>query len=285
MRQSLEAARFASPDAELHETVVKRVMELVMERGFQVPPPLIGQEIHRMIRELTNNPDPYAQVKREFNDLMLSRMEALRNRIHASSHPFETAVRIVIAGNTIDCALRASIRPEMVDEAVEAALCEPINGNLAELEEVVRRSENIIYLIDNCGEIVCDRLLIELLMPKKITAVVRGTPVINDATLEDAKYVGLTDVVPVISNGNDGLGTILEQCSEEFMEHFRAADLVISKGLGNFETLICYGSEVITQTIAFLFKAKCAFIAGFSGTQLGDAVVRIQKKGEKLFSP
>jgi uncharacterized protein with ATP-grasp and redox domains len=272
MRQSLEAARFASSDTELHEKVVRNVMEMVLQRGFRIPPPIIGQEIHRVIRKMVNK-DPYAQVKRQFNDLLLSQMDALRKKITASETPFETAVRIAIAGNMIDCALRANLQPSLVDEAVAAALQEPIVGDLAGFQKWVEKSDKILYLLDNCGEIVCDRLLIEQMFPKKVTAAVRGMPVLNDATLEDAKYVGLTEIVPVISNGNDAIGTILEQCSEEFTEHFYSADLIISKGLGNYETLITAPPEKTTRPIAFLFKAKCAFIAQFSGTKLGDTVI------------
>ena len=276
MRQSLEAARFASDDTSLHENAVRTIMEMVMNRGFHIPPPLIGQEMHRAIRIMTNNPDPYAKVKREFNDLLLSKMASLRELIENSADRFETALRIAIAGNMIDCALRANIHPGLVDEAVSKALSEPIVGDANELKQLIEKSDKILYILDNCGEIVCDRLFIEQILPKKITAAVRGTPVINDATLEDAEYIGLTDIVPVISNGNDGLGTILEQCSEEFLEHFHSADLILSKGLGNYETLITYGPEIIRQPVMFLFKAKCFFIANFAGVQLGDTVVRLK---------
>jgi len=277
LRQALEAARFATPDNHLHEQIIRQAMTDVLDMGFATPPPVIGQKIHRTIRELANNNDPYLFVKQKFNDLMLSRLDHFRELVNSSPDPFETAVRLSIAGNTIDFAIRANLEAKDIDEAVEQALKQPINGDINELRQTIENAGKILYLTDNSGEIVCDRLLIEHLLPKDITACVRGLPIINDAILDDAKQVGLTEIVPVISNGNDGMGTMLEQCSQEFMTVFHEADLIISKGLGNYETLICYDQKMLPQPVAFLFKAKCAFIAQFSGTQLGDCVVRMHQ--------
>ena len=277
LRQSLEAARFATPDQEIHEKAIREAMNCVLEMGFQTPPPVIGQQIHRIIRSLTNSPDPYLAVKQAFNELMLSRIDHFRELIAASSDPFDTAVRLAIAGNSIDFAIRANLEAKDIDVAIDQALTQPINGDVKELRQTIEKANKILYIADNAGEIVCDRLLIEQLLPKDIVACVRGMPVINDAMIDDAKQVGLTEVVPVITNGNDGMGTVLEQCSQEFMAVFNEADLIISKGLGNYETLICYDDSQLPQTVAFLFKAKCSFIARFSGTQMGDCVVRIKQ--------
>jgi len=281
LRQSLEAARFATPDTEIHETVIRKVMNCVLEMGFQTPPPVIGQKIHRTIRALTKNPDPYLHVKQAFNELMFSRIDHFRELVSASSDPFDTVVRLAIAGNSIDFAIRANLEAKDIDAAIDQALTLPINGDINELRQTIEKSSKILYLLDNSGEIVCDRLLIEQLLPKDIVACVRGLPVINDALLDDAKQVGLTEVVPVITNGNDGMGTVLDQCSQEFMTVFNEADLIISKGLGNYETLICYDDSQLPQTVAFLFKAKCSFIAQFTDTQLGDCVIRIKNSATK----
>ena len=286
LRQSLEAARFATPDTEIHERVIREVMNCILEMGFQTPPPVIGQKIHRTIRTLTNNPDPYLKVKQAFNELMFSRINHFRELIAASGDPFDTAVRLAIAGNSIDFAIRANLEEKDIDTAIDQALTQPINGDVNTLRQTIDNANKILYLADNAGEIVCDRLLIEQLLPKEIVACVRGLPVINDSLMDDAKQVGLTEVVPVITNGNDGMGTVLEQCSQEFMSIFNESDLIISKGLGNYETLICYDDSQLPQTVAFLFKAKCSFIAQFTGTQLGDCVVRIRDAnlGEELAS-
>jgi len=279
-RQSLDAARFVSDDPKIHEQVLRRSLEISLERGFIDTPPLLGQEIHREIRRLTGNPDPYAAVKKEFNTLIFSQIDHFREIIRSAENPLEAAVRVAVGGNTIDFALGPHLSAETVNDAMQKAMGQPINGDLQQFFDVVATAKNILYLLDNSGEIVCDRLLIEELLrkesPPTITAVVRGFPVINDATREDAKFVGLTDLVEVIDNGNDGLGTILELCGPTFHEHLAHADLVISKGLANYETLIEYGPEKYSKTTAYLFKAKCAFIAKFSGTSLGDLVVQVR---------
>jgi len=278
-RQSLDAARFASKDPKVHDQVLRRSLELALERGFTDTPPLLGQEIHREIRRLTGNPDPYADVKKEFNTLIFSQIDHFRAIIRGAENPLEAATRVAIGGNTIDFALGAHLTADFVNEAMQKAMGQPINGDLVQFFDVVSKAKNILCLLDNSGEIVCDRLLIEELLrrepPPKITAVVRGFPVINDATREDAEFVGLTNLVEVIGNGNDGLGTILEICGPTFHEHLAQADLVIAKGLANYETLIEYGPEQLSKTTAYLFKAKCSFIAQFSGTSLGDLVVQV----------
>ena len=277
-RQSLEAARFATDDPRLHEQVLRKVLALVQDEGFTKIPPLVAQNIQRIVRQETGNADPYAEPKRRFNGLMLGLRDSLRERIRRSLSPLETAARLAIAGNTIDFALRADLDERMIHEAIEVSLRQPINGSVVDFISTVSAARNILYLLDNCGEIVCDQLLMEELLrlpnPPKIVAVVRGAAVINDATRTDAEQIDLTETVPVIDNGNDGVGTILEQCGEEFREWFRLSDLLISKGLANYETLVEYDSRRLWQRVCFLFKAKCAFIACYAGVTVGDLVIR-----------
>ncbi len=126
--------------------------------------------------------------------------------------------------------------------------------------QAAARAGRILYLADNAGEIVFDRLLVEALAPQRVTLAVRGTPVLNDATAADARAVGLTEICEVIDNGSDAPGTVLEDCSREFRQRFSTADLIIAKGQGNFETL----SEA-PGNIFFLFKVKCPVIATRTG--------------------
>ena len=131
------------------------------------------------------------------------------------------------------------------------------------------RASRILYLADNAGEIVFDRLLIERMPPGKVTVGVRGFPVINDATMKDAEDTGMTELAEVIDNGSDGPGTILDDCSQSFRDRFDEADLIIAKGQGNYETL----SEV-DKDIYFLLKAKCAVIARDMGCQEDDMILK-----------
>ncbi|MDR0336054.1 MAG: ARMT1-like domain-containing protein [Planctomycetaceae bacterium] len=277
-RQSLEAARFACHNESQHTTVLRRTLELVHDKGFTMIPPLVAQEIQRIVRDETGNTDPYSVQKQEFNALMLSVREPLRQKIRDSEHPLRMAIQLAIAGNAIDYAVRADWSETMVLETIETALKQSINGKIEPFIESITHSRNVLYLLDNCGEIVCDQLLIEELQrfqPKLcVTAVVRGAAVLNDVTWTDVRQVGLDQSVAVIDNGNDAVGTVLEQCGSEFQTKFKQADLIIAKGLANYETLIEYNHEQLPQTVYYFFKAKCPFIARFVGVQLGDLVIR-----------
>ena len=137
-----------------------------------------------------------------------------------------------------------------------------------DFDNAVANAQRILYLTDNAGEIVFDRLLIEQLEPAQVTVAVRGRPIINDATLADARAVGLHELVEIIDNGSDAPGTLLDDCSQEFKRRFRAADLIIAKGQGNYETL-----SQERRNIYFLFKAKCSVIAEHAGVALGTHVL------------
>ncbi|MDO5580115.1 MAG: ARMT1-like domain-containing protein [Planctomycetia bacterium] len=278
MRQSLEAARLAVADSRTHLKILESVMRLILEEGVDVNPPFIGQKIHRLIREISCNPDPYKKEKQFFNSVMLDQFDLMQKRMRESSDPLDCAVRWAISGNSIDFALGKPDKEKVV-AALDTALELPLNGSLSDLREEIQKAHSILYLTDNAGEIVCDRLLIELLTAdpyrKDLTVAVRGKPILNDAIREDAEMVGLKGIVPVIDNGNDGLGTMLEYCSPPFIEHFQTADLIIAKGLANYETLIENKGPVCPRRIAYLFKSKCPFISHFAGTTVGDLVIRI----------
>ena len=168
---------------------------------------------------------------------------------------------------------------ELLLQTFEPALQQPLNGNVASFVEAIKKAKQILYLLDNCGEIVCDQLLMEEIKRFRpdvaLVAVVRGEPVLNDATREDARQTGLDKIVPIIDNGNDALGTVLEQCGNEFMEAFAQSDTIIAKGLANYETLIEYDSRQLPQTVCYLFRAKCRFIAKCAGATMNDLVVRV----------
>jgi len=279
LRQSLEAARFATNDETVQQKVLADGMRRVLDSGMTTPPPIIGREIHRLIKSVTGNQDPYAEEKARSNRTMLAQLETMRRRIKTASDPFEMAVRLAIAGNSIDNALGV-LDPKKIEQAFDAALSVPINGSADRLRQYVESANWIFYLTDNAGEIICDRLLIELITQKwqkPVTVAVRGKPIINDATLEDGKIAGLAamPLVELIDNGNDGLGTFLNECSPEFLRHFTEDSLVIAKGLANYETLVENKSDIQPKRITYLFKAKCPFISRYAGTKMGDLVVRI----------
>jgi len=182
----------------------------------------------------------------------------------------ETAVRLAIAGNIIDLGVKTSIKESNVEKVIRDCLTADFDNQQVEgFRNAVSRAEKIFYLADNAGEIVFDRLLIEQLPAEKVTVVVKGSPVINDATMEDAEFAGLTEMVEVIDNGSDAPGTILKTCSRIFRNRFEEADLIIAKGQGNYETL-----SDVDKNIFFVLKAKCPVIARDLGCEVGEMIFR-----------
>jgi uncharacterized protein with ATP-grasp and redox domains len=232
-------------------------------------PPEMGQRIHRMIRELTGCNDPYREFKHWANSSALELLPKLRGLIEDADDPVEMALRISIAGNVIDFGAKPQMGEINVRDAIDESLVLPLDGDLEEFRDAVSMANDILYLLDNSGEIVFDGLLIEYLGAKNITAVVRGAPVINDSTMVDAEECGITKLVAVIDNGSDVPGTLLDECSDEFRRRFDAADLIIAKGQGNYETL----SEADAD-IFFILKVKCAVIAKDIGCDVGSMVLK-----------
>lgn len=269
VRQALDSARLVTDDETVHEQVLREVLREVGEMDFHSSPPVMGQHMHRLIRRLVADDDPYRNIKDHFNRLALALYPELEKRIEGSRDPLETAVRVAIAGNIIDFGSNCDLEDSRVEEAIESSLVAPLSKSAVEdLRESAGRATSILYLGDNAGEIVFDRLLIEQLPRQKVTYVVRGSPVINDATMSDALATGMTDLVEVIDNGSDAPGTILETCSVAFRRRFEAADLVIAKGQGNYETL----SEA-DKSIFYLLKVKCPVIARHIGCDVDSLAV------------
>ena len=278
IRQSLDAARHATDDELVHEQVVRGVLDLSKNLDMHQSPPVIGQRIHQLIRKLVGVDDPYHGMKQRFNDIALKMYSKMRHFVIESENSLEMAVRLAIAGNIIDFGIKSQLQQTELEETIDQCLSEKFSdGQLEDFRNAVNEAENILYLADNAGEIVFDRLLIEQLPIDKITVAVKGSPVINDATMEDAVHAGLPQMVDVIDNGSNAPGTILPYCSRSFKEHFNKADLVIAKGQGNYETL-----NNVNKNTFFILKVKCPVIAKDIGCDVGEMILQKTKafKGE-----
>lgn len=269
MRQTLEAIRMVTDEQAVHENIIRKVLHLAATMDFTLSPPQMGQTIHRLIRKACNNKDPYYEIKKHCNALALKLYPEFKKHVDSSSDRFETAVRLAIAGNIIDFGVTGRINDDSIHTSISESLILPINnGAVEELRNSIEGAQNILYLGDNAGEIVFDRILIEEMPIEKVTFAVRGFPIINDATREDAKETGLSSLVKVIDNGSDIPGTVLKECSQGFRKYFDQSDLIIAKGQGNYETL-----REECKNIFYLFKAKCPVIACDSGSTIGDIVI------------
>jgi len=271
VRQAIDSARRVSDDPAVHERLLRETLSAASRMAFDSPPPALGRLIHRRLRELTGREDPYGSAKHQANMMALSMLEDLRRRAAGTADPFAAAVRLAIAGNVIDLGVKSHLTDDEVRSVLDSALEDPLDDRAVEdLRQAAATAGDILYLADNAGEIVLDRLLIEALGPEKVTLAVKGAPIINDATREDAEAAGLTALVTVIDNGSDAPGTILELCSRSFRERFESAGLVVSKGQGNYETL----SGSTAGNLFFLLKVKCGVIARDLGCDVGEMVVR-----------
>jgi uncharacterized protein with ATP-grasp and redox domains len=268
VRQSLDASRMVAVDPVVHEQMLREMLDWIADADLRDSPPIMGQRLHRRLRELTGVADAYREAKDRHNALAASLLPDLRARVEAAADPFDLAVRLAIAGNVIDLGVTGRVSEGEVRRSIEQALSEPVVGPLEALREAVAEARDILYLADNCGEIVLDRLLIERLPAGRVTVAVRGAPILNDATMADAHAVGLSEVASIIDNGSDAPGTVLADCSPAFRHRFASADVVIAKGQGNFESL----SEA-PRPVFILFKVKCAVVAAHVGQPEGSHVV------------
>lgn len=269
LRQALDAARAITDDGDVHERIVREVLLLAADLDLARPPPWVAQRIHRRLRELTGVSDPYRHQKDRFNGMALALLPELRAHVQRAPDPLVAAVQAAIAANVIDLGAKSNLGVDEARGALLAACSTEVHGDLEGFARRARAARRILYLADNAGEIVIDRLLIEQLGPERVTLIVRGQPVINDATVEDACAAGLPELVRVIDNGSDAPGTILEDCSEELRKRFCAADLVVSKGQGNYESL-----SGVARNVVFLFRVKCPAVARHTGLALGLHVLR-----------
>lgn len=267
-RQALIALRLGTKDESLQRTILKSILEDIREADTSKPPAFTTTFIHRKIRQMLGK-DPFKDIKSEYNQIALKLYPSLKTAAEKSPDSLWTTVRLAIAGNVIDFGIFTSIN-------IEGTISRALNNQLAvddynSLKDAVSSAGEILYLADNAGEIVFDRLLIETLIQlgKRVKAVVKGSPVINDSTMDDADESGLTKVCEIIDNGSDAVGTILEWTSPVFQDMFKNAQLIISKGQGNFETLIG-----IEKKIYFLFQAKCDVVSKELGLTTGSMLLK-----------
>ncbi len=232
----------------------------------EATPPEIGREAYRLIAEKTGITDPYERIKKECTRQALVLYPQLKKRIAASGDDrLRMAARMAIAGNVIDFGANADFD---LDRDLENLLTQDLAiDHFDAFRRVLEKARKVLYLADNAGETVFDRLLIEE-MGKPVVYAVREKPIINDAVLQDALDAGLQDASEIVSSGTDAPGTILDLCSEDFKETYRSADLVISKGQGNYE-----GLSGESRPVFFLLKAKCSVIARDIGVEQGSMIL------------
>ncbi|HVJ49891.1 damage-control phosphatase ARMT1 family protein [Desulfitobacterium sp.] len=270
MKQVINTVAQTKCSEEKTRQIMYQILPMIPELDPVETPAVNSTLVLRKINELLEIPDPFKKAKRESNELALSLLPQLRKRIRESLDPFYTACQISVAGNIIDLGI-------ITDYDIEETLRESLAKNFtrddsAEFKERLRTAREVLILGDNSGEIAFDKLLAEELRKSgvRVTFVVKGQSILNDATLEDALQVGIDEVAEVITNGNGYLGTVVQERSKELIEAMERADLIISKGQANYESL--ESTPEAGKKTYFLLRAKCEIVAKNLGVDLGSMV-------------
>jgi len=266
LKQALFAARAATKDERKIKQVLDRVAKWIPEIPLDNPPPETARLVYSAVRALTGVTDPFKAYKDRSIEKALSLYGELKSMVNGSQDPLRIAVKIAVAGNAID--LGADPHFDLEGEMRDLFTKDLPEDHYESFKHRLEDARTVLYLADNAGETVFDRILIET-MGKETVYAVRDIPIINDATIEEARKSGVGEVARIVSSGCDAPGTILKRCSQEFLSLFAEADLIVSKGQGNFESLS--GEEA---PIYFLLKVKCPVIARHLRAQTGEMILK-----------
>ncbi|MBD3384207.1 DUF89 family protein [candidate division KSB1 bacterium] len=259
---------------EKKEPAMRSVLTFLAQADYRKSPPALGREMHRVIRSALNDPDPYKDIKEKYNKMMLDRFPEFRDMVNNAEDPFDTALRLAMAGNVIDFGPQNQLNiKDTIDRVVHADLA---IDDSPSLRRDLQRAQSVLYVGDNCGEIVLDKLFIETIGHPDMTFAVRDTPVLNDATLEDAYMIGMDKHALLITTGDDAPGAVWETALQSFKDKLQSVDVVLAKGQGNLEGLI-----EIEAPIYYILVVKCPLIGNRLGVETGDFVVSLSPKWKK----
>lgn len=236
---------------------MQALLRILSEASAEESGPVIAERIHKLQKEMFGREADFSKIKHTYNQMMLNKEDEVQREIVASADPLKRAIQYAMTGNYIDFGALDGVEDEKLEELLKRSAQNLVDAKeYANLKKDLAEASKLVYLTDNCGEIVLDKILIGQLMQQypqiDITVIVRGKPALNDAILEDAEEAGLSEVVTVIGNGNGITGTWLPEISAEAREKIEEADLIFSKGQGNFETLQGCG-----KNIYYMFLCKC----------------------------
>jgi len=273
LNQALRAGRMVTNNEMKLKRILDEVGMMVKDIPLENTPPETGDIIYRKIREISDESNPYKKIKQKNIKEALSLYPSLKETIEKSNDRLLTAIRFAIAGNVIDFGVnkKFDINQE-IDEILRKKFA---IFDFKKFKEFLAHSKEILYIGDNAGEAVFDRILIEE-MKKPVTYVVRGVPVINDVTYEDAIQAGIDKVATIVSSGTSAPGLILKKCNPEIKSLFEKAEFIVSKGQGNYE-----GLSNERYPIFFLLKVKCWVIANDLGVNDGDIILKGNFKNKR----
>lgn len=272
LRQSKEALDLATDDDELKMDITEELIKIVAEnfkRGGVSN--VIGTQIHRTIKNKTGNQDPYSNEREISNGIAIQYMPMVEKLIEQDLS-LKNYLKVAIAGNVIDFGA-LELKTDMESLIVSTMIKEPAIDDSNELEIELENAATVLYLADNIGEIVMDKVLIEKLADYDVdvTVALKEKPILNDACIDDALKIGLNEVSNLTTTGTDSIGVINEDVSRQFIDKFYESDLIIAKGLGNYEGLS--EMDLREKPVFCLLNAKCKPVARDIGVEIGDNVV------------
>ena len=265
---------------EVKEAFMKELCGVIANAPKEATSPVIVAKIRELFKKYFDIVDSYEDEKKRYNELMLSSEDVLEEMIQSAEEPLKEALRLARIGNYIDFGALNEVNDQKLGELFAESENDTIDEKeWAALKADLEKAKTLVYLTDNCGEIVLDKLFIKEIKkayPKlDVTVIVRGGNVLNDATMEDATAVGLTEVVKVIGNGSNIAGNSLGYISTEAEDLIRGADVVIAKGQGNFESLNGCGLNIY-----YLFLCKCDwFVRRFQMKRLTGVLINDRNLG------
>lgn len=266
----------ATGSEKIQGEVLKEVMKNLQNISFSDSPPELSREVHAIIKKITKSNDPYKKVKINANNLVKKKYPKLKQMVESEKHSLLMAIKLSIVGNVIDFGTNNRFS---LDDAIDAASSKHFDDrDYPIFKEKLKKSRTVLYLADNTGEIFFDKLLLEKLsdMGKDLIYVVKANPIINDATLEDAKYAEIDNIAKIVE-GDAGQpyscpGMVLKYASKELINYLKSSDMIISKGQGNYESL-----SSIDRDIFFLLMVKCPLVARDINTELAELVLRFKQ--------
>ncbi len=253
-------------DIEIQVDAMKKMLQILGKSDGSETPPYLSDQLHSILREIPGYSNPYAEAKRNSNQIALGFLNKLRDLAKQGSDPLEQGLKIGAAGNIVD--ILNAREYHLWDEVENVIRQDLLGGGLGNFRRMLSESSYLLYLADNAGETVFDRVFIETLdIP--VIYVVKGGPILNDATMDDALESGINQVAEIVDTGSSAPGTILEICSQDFKDLFDEAPLVLAKGQANFETIEEQGEKVF-----YLLRAKCPLIARVIGEPHGSLILK-----------
>ncbi|GAW32942.1 DUF89 domain-containing protein [Carboxydocella sp. JDF658] len=272
LRQVLNAMQHGEIPVEEQGKILDQILLEIPQLDKTATPALNSSLLLHRLQEMAGVGDLFQEAKEKSNEQALALLPLLREMVSEADWPLELAVKLAVAGNIVDLGI---LQDYDLEASIRQVLHEPFTiYHLPALAQDLRTARKVLIIGDNSGEIIFDSLLVEqlLALDLEVTYSVKAGPILNDATREDAEAAGLPRLCRVIDTGNNFLGVVPEHSGQEFLQAMAEADVVISKGQANYESL--EGTELAGEKTYFLLKAKCPLVAAHLGVELGDLVLK-----------